>query len=448
MLLTMKRYITQQLLAWKNSKGRKPLLLKGVRQVGKTFILKGFGKHYFPNYHYFNFEEDKKLAFVFESDLHPKRIIEQLSLHVGVHIDVHQDLVIFDEIQACPDALTSLKYFNENMPELALCSAGSLLGVYLGPVSFPVGKVDMLEMHPLSFEEFLLAIEDDRYVDLIKNLSLTSEIPEIAHLHLWEQLKRYFVVGGLPEVVQVYREYRDDLYLAVNHVRSKQQDLIKAYYADFAKHSGKINAMHIDRVWHSVPKQLSKDHDGSAPKYVFKGVIPNATRYAQLSGPIDWLERAGLVIKTHIANSAQLPLSAYTKENIFKLYMFDVGILGAMGELQPKTILDYRFGTYKGYFAENFVAQAFLASGQGRLICWKEATAEVEFVRDVDGTVIPIEVKSGHVTQAKSLKVFAQKYEPPYRTILSAKNLRIDHKNKLHAYPLYLAYRFPLEMPE
>jgi len=441
----MERYITRKLIAWKGSSNRKPLLLKGVRQVGKTYALKNFGDTNFPNYHYFNFEEEQALALIFEPNLNPDRIIAALSLHYGKPIDIHQDLVIFDEIQACPNALTSLKYFNEHMPGLALCAAGSLLGVYLGPVSFPVGKVDMLDMHPISFEEFLMAIGEERYADILRGISLSSEISELAHSHLWNQLKLYFIVGGLPEVVQVFREHQNDLYAALNMVRKKQNELIKAYYADFAKHSGKINAMHIDRVWTSVPKQLSNDHNGSAPKYAFKDVIPNANRYAQLSGSIDWLERAGLIIKTPIACAAQLPISAYTKENTFKLYMFDIGILGAIGDLHPNTILDYSYGTYKGYFAENFVAQAFLAGGVESLYCWREGNAEIEFIRDIEGKIIPIEIKSGHVTQAKSLHVFAQKYKPVYRAIISAKNLHIDHQNKLHLYPLYLASRFPLK---
>ena len=441
----MKRYITEKLIAWKNSKFRKPLLLKGVRQVGKTYTLKTFGEESFPNTHYFNFEEDKTLALVFDANLDPTHIIAQLSLHTGVPIDVHHDLVIFDEIQACPNALTSLKYFNEKLPELALCSAGSLLGVYLGPVSFPVGKVDMLDMYPLSFEEFLMATGDERYADLLRSVSLNSQITELAHSTLWDKLKLYFITGGLPEVIQTYNEYQDELVTALNAVRKKQKELIKAYYADFAKHSGKVNSMHIDRVWTSVPKKLSSDHNGSAPKYTFKDVIPNASRYSQLSGPIDWLERAGLIIKTPIAYSAQLPISAYTKENTFKLYMFDVGILGALGDLHPNTILDYSYGTYKGYFAENFVAQAFLAGGAEILYCWREGKAELEFIRDIEGKIIPIEVKSGHVTQTKSLNVFAKKYEPLYRTVIGAKNLHIDHQHKYHVYPLYLAYRFPLK---
>ncbi len=437
-----------QLSRWKGGKHRKPLLLLGVRQVGKTYILKEFAASHFPSYHYVNFEKEPGLNRLFKPDLNPKRIIDELSFHLGQPINIAEDLVIFDEIQACPKALTSLKYFQEDLPKLRICGAGSLLGIHLAPTSFPVGKVSMLTLCPMSFEEFLMADEDNKSVEILRKLTLSGTIPEIIHEHLWNQMKRYFVVGGMPEAVSTYCENKDNLFVAFSLVREKQDHLITAYYADMAKHSGKINAMHIDRVFRSVPTQLEKEQDGSAGKFRFKGVIPGVSHYQRLASAIDWLVAAGLVIKVNIVNSGNLPFKAHSKENIFKLLLFDIGILGAMCHLSPKVILDYNYGSYKGYFVENFVAQAFYCSGPQELFCWNEKTAEVEFLREIEGQIIPIEVKSGSTTKTKSLKVFSEKYHPIYRVILSGKSFHIDEKNGLHFYPLYLADRFPLVLED
>ena len=438
----MERLIVQDLVKWKESKKRKPLLLTGVRQVGKTYILRDFGRTHFPAYHYINFEQEPNLVKIFEPDLKPRRIIEDLSFHLGTPIDIDKDMVIFDEIQACPLALTSLKYFQEDLPELCICGAGSLLGVHLAPVSFPVGKVTMLALHPMSFEEFLMADKDTQSVDILRKVHITKVIPEIAHDHLWNQLKRYFVVGGMPESVSTYCENKDNLFNALAQVRNRQNELIKAYYADVAKHSGKVNAMHIDRVFSSIPAQLDRLHDGSGEKFKFKGVVPGISHYQRLAGAIDWLIAAGLVIKVHIVNSGHLPFKAYIKENIFKLYLCDIGILGAMCSLSPAVIMNYDYGSYKGYFAENYVAQALINSGEKELFCWNEKTAEVEFLIESKGKAVPIEVKSGTSTKAKSLSVFSEKYRPDHLVIISAQPLRIDNRTGMDRYPLYLAGHF------
>jgi len=440
----MDRLIYHQLQEWRDSTNRKPLVLKGTRQVGKTHLLREFGAKSFEVSHYFNFEKEPGLAESFETSLDPKHIIQQLSFQQKKKIDYIKDLIIFDEIQACPNALTSLKYFCEELPEATVCSAGSLLGIHLGPTSFPVGKVDHMSMYPMSFLEFIMALGDDLLVELLQDMTINSTIPSIAHKQMWERLKQYFIVGGLPEVISTFCEHQDDLFTAFEAVRSKQNDLIEDYYADIAKHSGKINAMHINRILESVPEQLGRDHDGSAKKYKFKNVVPGIDRFNKLASAIDWLESAGLIIKIYISYQGLQPLRSYVKENTFKLFIFDIGILGALSNLSPKSILDYDYGTYKGYFAENFVAQAFTQSGLGQLFSWNENTAEIEFVYQLDGSVIPIEVKSGWKTQAKSLQVFAKKYNPPYRVLMSAKPLSIDPENKIHHYPLYLASHFPL----
>lgn len=441
----MKRLIYQHLKAWKGKKNRKPLIVRGVRQAGKTYLLKEFGKNDYSAFHYLNFEENKKAADLFKGDFKPKNILNDLRFLLDTPIDQDNDLLIFDEIQACPEALTSLKYFAEELPELSLCCAGSLLGLSLNSASFPVGKVDMLEMHPMCFAEFLEAINDSKSLDILNECTINSSISEIAHAHLWRQLKMYLVTGGLPEVVQTFAEHKDNLHAAFTLVREKQKGLIFGYYSDIAKHSGKVNAMHIDRVWRSIPSQLAQAEDGSAKRFQFKGIVPGIDRYQRLANVFDWLIAAELVIKVPIIEHVELPLTAYTDESRFKMYLFDVGILGALADLPPKAILDYDYGTYKGYYAENFVAQEFVARGISKLYSWQDGRAEVEFLRIEGSDILPVEVKSGWVTRNQSLNKYAEKYHPHYRTVLSAKNLHIDNEHAYHQYPLYMSYWFPLE---
>lgn len=441
----MKRDIWDHLLTWKKKQNRKPLILKGARQVGKTYILKSFGRKCFTNFHYLNFEKDTRLADIFEKNLDPKRILQEIGFYLNKGINNKEDLIIFDEIQNAPKALTSLKYFHEDLPETSICAAGSLLGLELNEANFPVGKVEFIKLSPMSFMEFLSGIGEIKAYSFLKEYKQGNSIPPVVHSHIWDLLKIYMIVGGLPEVVMTYKELKDDLFKALNEVREKQDQLILGHNADMAKHSGKLNSMQIERLWRNVPAQLAREQDGSAARFRFKGILPGINRYGKLAGCIDWLHTAGLIIKIPITNSGLLPFSAYTSQNSFKLYMFDIGILGALSNLSHKVILDYDYGSYKGYFAENFVAQEFISSGTKELYCWKERQAEVEFLREKDGQVFPVEVKSGWITQAKSLKVFSEKYNPPFRTIFSARNVSIDHTKKVYKYPLYLAYKFPFD---
>lgn len=439
----MKRFIWSNLLEWKEKKDRKPLILRGVRQVGKTYILRSFAAAHFPNVHYINFEKEEQLASIFDIDLSPVRILKELSFHLDRSIDPENDIIIFDEIQNAPKALTSLKYFYEEMPEMAICSAGSLLGLHLGNDPFPVGKVDFLELYPFSFVEFLRGIGDQKSYTFLRDYNKGQNISDHIHKHLWEQLKIYFVVGGLPEVINTYSSHKNDLFFSLELVRKKQKDLILAYIADMAKHSGKQNAMHLERLFKNIPAQLAKEQDFSVSRFKFKGIIPGINRYSRIAGSIDWLINTGLVLKSNIVNRCELPFSAYTKENFFKLYLFDLGILGALSDLPPKAILNYDYGSYKGYFAENYAACEFKCFGCDNLFSWRENTAEVEFLREINGSIFPIEIKSGNITRSKSLKVFADKYDPPYRTVMSGKKPLFDDTNKIHNYPLYLASRFP-----
>lgn len=440
----MKRLILNDLIKWKQDKHRKPAIIKGVRQTGKTFILKQFGKEHFPKFHYINFENNEKAANLFKENLDPKRIVNEISFLLNTSINTKEDLLIFDEIQACPSALTSLKYFSEQLPELALCCAGSLLGLHLGEGSFPVGKVDFFQMKPMNFVEFLEATKDQKSLSFLNQCTTNTSIPSIIHEHLWKQLKIYFITGGLPEVVQTYIENQEDPYLAFSKVRKKQTEIIYGYYSDIAKHAGKINAMHIDRVWRAIPTQLAQTQDGGAQRFKFKGIIPGIDRYHRLANAIDWLLAAELIIKIPIIEHVELPLSAYVEESRFKLYLFDVGILGALADLPEKAILDYEYGTYKGYFAENFVATEFISKNVLNLKSWQKNRAEIEFLYLLEDKVIPIEVKSGGNTRSQSLRIYAEKYHPLFRVTLSAKPLLIDFENHYCNYPLYMVNWFPL----
>lgn len=252
----------------------------------------------------------------------------------------------------------------------------------------------------------------------------------------------YFITGGLPEAVKTYCDEKENPFTAFMKVRKVQETLLATYLADIAKHSGKVNAMHISRVLQSIPSKLDRSEDGSASKYTFKDVIPGIDRYSRLASAIDWLEAAKLVIKIPIVNSGNIPFSNHAHENTFKLYLFDVGLFGAMSDFSPQVILKYDYGSYKGYFAENFIAQALLSTPMRKLYSWQENLAQVEFLYEKEGQAIPIEVKSGGVTHAKSAKIFANKYHSPYRVTFSAKPLYANQE--LHSYPLYLAERFPL----
>ncbi len=444
----MKRMIDQSLRLWKSRENRKPLLLWGARQTGKTYSLREFGRTCFRSHHFINFEEQPSAVTIFAGDLTPGRIVRDLALFLDTPIDPQNDLVVFDEIQACPQALTSLKYFAEKLPQLAVCAAGSLLGVHLAECSFPVGKVDEQHLYPMTFEEFLMADANPLLYDAFKSIDHLAPISETLHARLWDAFKTYLVTGGLPEVVATFYREQDDPFTALQQARTVQNRLLTDYAADMAKHCGKQNAMHLERLWRNIPAQLGRDQDGAAPKFVFKSVLPGIRNYERMAGVIDWLEAAGLVMRLPIVNCGQLPFPAYEKENFFKLFIFDIGILGALSRLPAKNILDYDYGTYKGFFAENFVAQEFRASQRENLACWREGRAEVEFITDVNGQVVPIEVKSGWVTQAKSLNVFTAKYHPPFSVVFSARNSEIERQRRKHYYPLYLAAKFPLPISD
>lgn len=434
----MERIAYQRLVQWKQQKERMPLILRGARQVGKSFLLKQFGQKEFKKFHLFDFEKStKELLPIFNSDLSANKLINELSLYVGQQIDEKQDLLIFDEIQNCPRALTSLKYFCEEKPNLAICAAGSLLGISLSDSSFPVGKVEYLDLYPLNFEEFLMSLNNSLLLKSFHEGCQTGLLPHIAHTKLWDTLKYYYVVGGMPKAVSLYLENQALPLEALTKVREMQKAILSAYYSDFSKHAGKVNAMHISRVFENIPEQLSQNIDNSVQKFRFKDVIPNKRTYADLDGPIDWLVKAGLVYKVKICNHAEVPLKAFCKQNLFKLFFFDIGLLGAMLDLSPQSLILQDYGITKGFFAENFVAQELTFSGEQTLYSWTERNSEIEFILDINGVIIPVEVKSGIRTKAQSLKQYFFKYNPQQAIQISAKPLNL--KGKIKNYPLYLA---------
>ncbi|MCP5054108.1 MAG: ATP-binding protein [bacterium] len=433
----MKRLLYRKLLRWKTSNYRKPLLLQGARQVGKTYLLKEFGRREFKQVHYINFEKRRDVDFLFKETIDVKHIVSQISLILDKDIDIRDDLLILDEIQECPEAITGIKYFNEDMPELALCCAGSHIGVSMNRTSFPVGQVDFLNLYPMNFEEFMMVV-NKRKAALLSEFSGETIIQEVIHRRLWEDLKVYYVTGGMPEAVKRYVDLKENPYEAFSNVRIVQEAILEGYRSDFAKHAGKENAAHINRVFDDVPVQLSKDIDGSVRRYRFKGVIPNKSKFSHLDGPIDWLLKSGLVIKVLIVNTPALPLKNFSKSNTFKLYLLDTGLLGCMQDLSFDSILNQDYGRYKGYYAENFVAQEFTAAGCRVLYSWAGRNSEIEFLRVLNNVVVPVEVKSGARTKAKSLMVYKDKYSPQLQIKITANNLHRENK-QIHNYPLYLA---------
>jgi len=435
----MKRQLYTQLIRWRDSNTRKPLLLKGARQVGKSYLLEMFGKNEFEHTHIFNFEQSPNLTKIFQVDLVPERILRELSLVAGKSINRENDLVIFDEIQECPKALTSLKYFNEEMKELALCCAGSLLGVKLSTESFPVGKVEFLHLYPMTFQEFLMAMGEDLLIERLVEAKPKNPLPEIAHDMLWQLLKAYFITGGMPQVVGEYVQLSTTPVEARKSVRKLQQALLESYYKDFAKHAGNNNTVHIVAVFENIPRQLSKNMDGSVKRYRFKDVIQKKKSFVELQGPIEWLVEAGLAIKVKVCNRAELPIETFCKENIFKLFVFDVGLLGCMLDLPVEAIVSEDYGITKGYFAENFVAQELIAAGVKNLYSWSERNSEIEFLKICDEKIIPFEVKAGTRTQAKSLQQYIQKYSPEEAIIFSRKNIGRKENSIVRNVPLYMA---------
>ena len=402
----MKRTLYEDLLNWKNSKRRKPLLLQGARQVGKTWLINSFGKSEYKNYVYLNFEQNPDLRTLFTGQLVPEEIISNISLYLGKKIIAKDTLICFDEIQAAPEAITSLKYFREQAAEFHVIAAGSLLGVRVGKKnSFPVGKVNFMTLYPLSFVEYLIAVGEELIVERLQTQSTISPLPEIVHDKLLRHLKMYLFLGGMPEVVQDYLDQKD-----IEAVRIIQNEILEAYLRDFSKYTAPDQAIKTSEVWKSVPFQLAKENK----KFMYSAVRPKA-RSSTFEHTIEWLRNAGLIHLTTNIRTPKLPLSGYADFSKFKIYLLDTGLLGAMLNITSDIILQPTklFQEYNSAFIENFVNNELIKLGKKELFYWtSRGDAEVDFVIQQGQEIIPIEVKSGLNRNMKSLRGYADKYQP------------------------------------
>lgn len=434
----MERKTLSKLLKWKEKKNRKPLLVTGVRQCGKTYSIKEFGENEFEDTAYFNFDGNTGLQSIFDYDFDVERIVDELSNVVyGKKIISGKTLVVFDEIQDCPRAIQSLKYFCENMPELHVIAAGSLLGVALRKegISFPVGKVDRIEMYPMSFEEFVTADGGARYIDGVGKLAFEREIPEIYTVPLQKYLKNYYIVGGMPEAVQTWVDTHD-----YKEVEEVQDRILKDYADDFGKHTTPDTATKVRLIWDAIPSQIARDNN----KFIFSHVKQGA-RAKDLEDALEWLVNAGIAYKLNLVSIPELPLSGMADNTYFKVYMSDVGLLRRKSNVNYRTILDgdVSYIHFKGALTENYIMTQLMCMGIESYFWRTKADAEMDFISDYEGVLLPIEVKSADNTKAKSLHLFCNRYNPKMAIKTSLKNVgdNMDGNTHVWSIPLYAIFR-------
>ncbi len=424
----MKRKLIKDLIEWKNRKNHKPLILQGARQVGKTWIMKEFGRTQYKQVAYINFDSNEKLANVFSIDLDSTRLITAIGLEVGFKITPENTLIIFDEIQECPQAITSLKYFNENAPEYDIIAAGSLLGVaHHSGTGFPVGKVEFLNLYPLNFLEFMEALGQDQLIELIykKDFQMISIFKDKFEF----LLKKYCYIGGMPEVVQDFVNNED-----FNNARKLQKGILSAYEKDFSKHIPANMVEKIRMLWRSIPTQLAKENK----KFIYNA-IKKGGRAKEFETALAWLKDCGLIYQVHKIKKPGLPIAAYEDFDSFKLFILDVGLLGALTGLEAKTLLDKYviFEEFKGAIAEQYVLQQFKTIEDLPIFYWTNETsrAEVDFVIQLDSTVVPVEVKATTNLKARSLKIYMEKFTPE----IAIRTSMADYKqaDNLYDIPLY-----------
>lgn len=422
----MQRFIMEELVKWKNSKDRKPLILKGARQVGKTYILKDFGSRYYDNVAYFNFNPDDGLASLFLNTKDPKRIIEQLSLVNGQKINSVSTLIIFDEIQECPNALNSLKYFCEEAREYHVASIESSVR-RISNTSFPVGKVDFLNLYPMTFSEFLIADDSENLVEVMKKTSEIVNIPKIFEDELIEKLKTYYIVGGMPEVVYSWVNDKD-----IEKVNKIQHNILSAYENDFSKHTDASEANKISLIWNGIPSQLSRENK----KFVYQ-VVKEGARAREYEGALNWLNDANLITKCYLVNKCAFPLKAYYDLSAYKIYMNDVGLLRRMSNLDSSIILKENklLEEFKGAFTENYVANVLNYLFDEAPNYYTFDRNEIDFVIQKNNKIIPIEVKSDKNTNHNSLTKYNTKNDNEISLRFSLKNLSKD--GKIVNIPLY-----------
>ena len=434
----MERKTREQLLKWKNKKNRKPLLVTGVRQCGKTYLIRQFGESEFDETAYFNFDGNTGLQAIFEFDFDTQRIIKELgSILYGKEIVPGRTLVILDEIQDCPRAISALKYFAENMPKLHIIAAGSLLGVALREegISFPVGKVDRLEMYPMSFEEFVIADGGEKYLNGVRELPFERSLSELYTIPLEKYLKNYYIIGGMPEAVQIWVDTHD-----YRQVEEVQDRILRDYADDFGKHTSPDTATKIRLIWDAIPTQIARDNN----KFIFSHVKQGA-RAKDLEDALEWLVNAGIAYKLNLVSTPELPLSGMADHSYFKVYLSDVGLLRRKSKVNYRTIIDgdASYIHFKGALTENYVMTQLGCMGMDCYFWRTKANAELDFITDHEGVLIPIEVKAADNTKAKSLHLFCNKYDPKMAIKTSLKNVgdNMDGKTHVWSIPLYTLFR-------
>ena len=437
MEVPVERLVMHKLVDWKKSRYRKPLLLRGVRQVGKTWLLKEFAQRHYENTAYFNFDEHPEYKQFFENTRDVERILQNLLMASGTVItqdNPGDTLIIFDEIQECPNALSSLKYFCENAPQYHVVGAGSLLGITLSrPASFPVGKVDFLDIHPMTFTEFLLANGDDNLVTYMESLETIAPLPDAFFNPLYEKLKMYFITGGMPESVKIWTEYRD-----VDRMQQALSNILGAYERDFAKHLEPKDFPKISLIWKSIPSQLARENK----KFIYRAVKDGA-RAREYEDALQWLCDANLTYKIFRSTAPGLPISAYDDISAFKIYMADVGLLRRLALLAPSAVAEGSrlFVEFKGALSENYILQALVHQFEAMPRYWSmnNPNHEVDFLVQRENKIYPVEVKSGLPMESKSLKKFKELYadDVGLRLRFSLNTLRLD--NDLLNIPMFMA---------
>ena len=417
--MEIKRNVLQQLIEWKDSAGRKPLILQGARQVGKTWLLQRFGNEYFDNVAYFNFDQQTELKQFFQSTKDPERIIQNLSLVHRKAILPGTTLVIFDEIQECNDALNALKYFTEEAPGYVIACAGSLLGVAMSRgASFPVGKVDFIQVRPLTFNEFLAAADGNLF-SYLETVDKIESIPDIFFNPLTEKLKMYYISGGMPEAIVALLENRD-----VGLTQKALQNILNAYSLDFSKHIDNRDIPKINHIWSSLPSQLARENK----KFMYQSIKPGA-RAREYEDALHWLINAGLVHRVYCSSKPSLPLKAYDDVSAFKIFMNDVGLLRRLSQLDPVALTEGNrlFSEFKGALTENYVLQSLVHQFEGLPRYWKsENKAEIDFLVQVESMIVPIEVKSDENVRSKSLAFYRKSFNPRVSIRYSLRNLNRD----------------------
>ena len=424
----MKRFILENLIKWKESKYRKPLILKGARQIGKTYILQQFGSENYDGVAYFNFDHDEDLYNLFNNTKDPKRILEQLSFIYGKALIPGKTLIIFDEIQECPNALNSLKYFQEEANEYHIACAGSLLGIRLSHTSFPVGKVDFLNMYPMTFREFLIADNCNNLVEYLNSIKNVENIPDIFFNQIEEKFKAYFMIGGMPEAVKAWTEEKN-----VELVNNIQKNILQAYESDFSKHTSNSEANKISLIWNNIPSQLAKENK----KFLYQAIKAGA-RAREYESALNWLNDSNLIYKIYNITKPDFPLKAYNDLSSFKIYINDVGLLRQMANLDSKIVIegDRLFEEFKGAFTENYVLNMLTTTLDTVPNYYTFDRHEVDFIIQSKNEIIPIEVKSNRSINNISLTRYNEKNNNELAIRFSMNNLAKN--GKILNIPLFL----------